>query len=377
VEGAGIATPTLNLSGGLQRAFRRKTVFVTGHTGFKGAWLTALLSTMGANVIGYALRAEDERGLFQAADIRSMCHRHIEADIRDFHRLKLELASARPHYVFHLAAQPLVRQSYVEPRETVEVNVLGTVSILDALRISEFACSVVIVTSDKTYAHPGPGRPFREDDRLGGDDVYSGSKAAAELLVSSYRRSFFPPERIRDHGVGIATGRAGNVIGGGDWSKDRIVPDVIAALQGGVAVALRNPEAIRPWQHVLDPLAGYCLLAARLAGFGTDRPSDFCEAWNFGPLPEPPIRVSELVAQLIDVYGAGSWAPAGRVGEPAEASTLSLDSSKARSRLGWSPRWSLEQAVRRTVDWYLLQENGAAPGELQVLTASQIAEYME
>jgi CDP-glucose 4,6-dehydratase len=360
----------------LRRAYAGKRVLLTGHTGFKGGWLTLWLRALGAEVTGYALAPDPMPSLFLAAGVERAC-RHVVADVRDLPRLRAVLAETRPDLVFHLAAQPLVRLSYEQPLETLQTNVLGTANLLEALRLEGRPCAVVVVTSDKCYENRERHAGYREDEAMGGHDVYSMSKGAAELVVSSYRRSFFPPAKLGTHGVAVATARAGNVVGGGDWAKDRIVPDCIGALAAGRPIQVRNPFAVRPWQHVLEPLGGYLLLGARLAGNGTDDRSAWCEAWNFGPELEDARPVREVVEALIRSWGAGSWEDRHDPAALHEAGLLRLDIEKARTRLGWGPRWRFDETFRRTVAWYRAFHGGADAGALAELCRTQIAEYLE
>jgi CDP-glucose 4,6-dehydratase len=353
--------------------YARRRVLVTGHTGFKGAWLTLWLSELGAEVTGYALPPEGERWFFVAAGVERRCRHHL-ADVRDPQRLKEVVIDANPDAVFHLAAQPLVRRSYEDPLETMAVNVMGTAHLLEAVRARAKPCSVVIVTSDKCYENREWEHGYRETDRVGGHDVYSTSKGAAELVVSAWRRSFFPPARLEDHGIRVATARAGNAIGGGDWASDRIVPDCIRALMDGRAIPVRNPTSTRPWQHVLDPLSGYLKLGARLLG---NDPAPYGEAWNFGPEPASRRTVRELVEALLAQWGSGSWEDRSDPGAPHEAALLQLAIDKARARLGWAPKWSFAEAIRHTVGWYRAQHERRPARELEALALQQIRAYGE
>lgn len=319
----------------LASAYRGRRVFLTGHTGFKGAWIAWWLRRLGATVMGYALPPSTDPNLWQALALdRDLPG--VLADVRDLDRLSRELRNFQPDVVFHLAAQALVLPSYRDPVDTFATNLMGTVNVLEAARHCESARSVVIVTTDKCYRNEGTGIPFREDDPLGGADPYSASKACAEIAVEAYRHSFWTAGR------GLATVRAGNVIGGGDWSPHRLVPDLVRANQAGQPLALRCPEARRPWQHVLDPLRGYLMLGAEL----TTDPGSFSGAWNFGPAETEARQVQELVE-----LAGGAWQPDPNP-TPPEATLLSLDSTRSRERLGWRPRWSLETAAVRTMAWY-------------------------
>ncbi len=319
----------------LATAYHGRRIFLTGHTGFKGSWLAWWLHRLGAEVAGYALAPVTQPSLWQALNLEQQlqCTR---ADIRDLPRLKQVMKAFHPDLVFHLAAQALVLPSYEDPVGTFSTNLMGTVNVLEACRDCESLRAAVVVTTDKCYLNAGTGLPFREEDPLGGSDPYSASKACAELAVSAYRHSFW------GEGRGLATVRAGNVIGGGDWSAHRLMPDLVRAIQSGQTLTLRHPEARRPWQHVLDPLHGYLALGAELAA----RPEAFSGAWNFGPPESEALQVQELVAMA-----GGAWRLEPGAAPP-EAQQLQLDSGKARSLLGWRPRWSLDIAATRTMAWY-------------------------
>jgi len=312
-----------------------------------------------------------------AAWLRSTHGRNVtvvEGDISRTDRTLQQLVE-KVDVVFHLAAQPLVRRSYSEPLETLQTNVLGTANLLESVRLEGLRCAVVVVTSDKCYENREWVHGYREEDPLGGHDVYSASKAATELVTASYRRSFFPPARLTEHGVAVASARAGNVIGGGDWARDRIVPDAIAALAEGRPIPVRNPKAVRPWQHVLEPLGGYLLLGARLLE-GESRAGAACEAWNFGPSLEASVPVSALVEALVRHWGAGKWEDRRDLEAPHEAGLLRLSIDKAWNRLGWAPRWSLQDAVSRTVAWYRAVLSGADPKSLRALCSEQIDDFL-
>jgi len=354
----------------LGAAFARRSVFVTGHTGFKGSWLSLWLSRLGARVTGYALAPSTEPSAFIAAGVRDVLSAHHEADIRDGARLAQAMRDSAPDVVLHLAAQPLVRVSYQQPRETFDVNVVGTASVLDAVRALHRPCAVVVITSDKCYDNREHTWGYRETDPLGGGDPYSASKGAAEIVVASYRHSFFPPERVHEHGVRLASARAGNVIGGGDWAQDRIVPDCIRALQRGEAIPVRNKVSTRPWQHVLEPLAGYLVLAQRLWSDG----AAFAEGWNLGPRDEDARPVQWIVEQLVDRWGQGARWQLDGGDHPHEAHFLKLDISKARSRLGWEPRWRLADALQHIVTWH---QAWLAGEDVRALCLAQIAQYTQ
>jgi len=357
----------------LRAAYAGKRILLTGHTGFKGGWLALWLRELGAEVTGYALAPDTEPSLYVAAGVAQACT-SVLADVRDLPALRSVVREMRPQAVFHLAAQPLVRRSYEEPVHTFETNVVGTASVLEAVRLEGRPCAVLVVTSDKCYENPERLHGYREDEAMGGHDPYSASKGAAELVVASFRRSFFPPARLAEHGVALASARAGNVVGGGDWARDRIVPDAIAALAAGRPVPVRNPAAVRPWQHVLEPLGGYLLLGARLLG---PEAAAHCEAWNLGPRFEDARPVRAVVEAVIRAWGSGSWEDRHDPRAPHEAGVLRLSVEKAMGRLGWRPRWGFERTFERTVEWYRAFHAGAAPAELAALCRRQIADYLE
>lgn len=318
-----------------------RRVFVTGHTGFKGAWLSLLLHRLGAAVSGYSHEVPDE-GLFRAAGVEDVLARHVVADVRDLPGLRDAMHAARPQIVVHMAAQSLVRASYADPAGTYATNLMGTVNVLEAARHLDGVSALIVVTSDKCYEDAGDRAAHRETDRLGGDDPYSSSKACAELAAASYRSSFASSRAT------VATVRAGNVIGGGDWARDRLVPDAIRACRAGRELAIRNPDAIRPWQHVLDPLCGYLMLAERVSrGDGS-----CCEAWNFGPPARSHVTVGRFATELARRWGADARWTVQSGPEPRESAYLALDSGKAERRLGWRPRFGLEDALDMTVAWY-------------------------
>lgn len=345
--------------------WRGRRVLVTGHTGFKGSWLSMWLSELGARVTGFALPPPTRPSLFELAKIGDRLT-HVEGDVRDIAALRQAFEASRPELVLHLAAQSLVRRSYREPAETYQTNVVGTLNVLEQCRASTSVRSVIVVTSDKCYANQPPHRPHREDDPLGGDDPYSSSKACAELVTAAYRRAFFQPPAA----AAVATVRAGNVIGGGDFAEERLVPDVVRAAAGGERLALRNPGAVRPWQHVLEPLAGYLMLCERLdAG---DR--GCAEAWNFGPAAEDAKPVAWVAQRTLQLLGrAQDWRDQPDRAMP-EAETLMLDSTKARERLSWRPRLGVEAALEWTAQWHRDCSGGADPAQL---TLEQIRRYGE
>lgn len=342
-----------------------RRVLVTGDTGFKGSWLSLWLTCLGAEVIGFALPPEGERPLFEQLGLRQYI-RHIDGDIRDLGQLAAVFDAHRPEVVIHLAAQALVRASYEDPKHTMDTNVGGAVNLLEAVRRTSSVRSLVFITSDKCYLNKEWVWGYRETDELGGRDPYSASKAAAELVFAAYRDSYF--EAVAE--LGLATARAGNVIGGGDWARDRIIPDCIRALEAGRPVPVRNPHATRPWQHVLEPLSGYLTLASRLL----DRPKDFGGAWNFGPPVGSARTVGELVEAAVGHWGRGSFEVATEVGAPHEARLLQLNTDRAAIDLGWTPRWSVDETIEKTVGWY--REVIAEGGRPRAVCERQIGEYM-
>ncbi|MBN2909549.1 CDP-glucose 4,6-dehydratase [Polycladomyces sp. WAk] len=327
-----------------------KKVLVTGHTGFKGSWLCLWLSYWGAEVTGYALRPPTQPSLFQLAGVGSMIT-SIHGDIRDGNKLKDALLDTDPDIIIHMAAQPLVRESYVSPLKTYETNVLGTVHLFEAVRqavkLGKRVRAVINVTTDKCYENKEWAWGYRENDRLGGYDPYSNSKACSELVTASYRNSFFSARDYPSHGIALATARAGNVIGGGDWATDRLVPDCIRALLKSEKIKVRNPGAIRPWQHVLEPLSGYLMLAQKLYEHGPE----YAKGWNFGPDDSDAKPVGWIVEQICNKWGRGASFELDRSIQPHEAHYLKLDSSRARMELGWRPRWTVEEALERVIEW--------------------------
>ena len=339
-----------------------KRVLITGHTGFKGSWLTFWLRMLGADIAGYSLAPDTSPNLFESLQIDRGI-RSITADVRDLEKLDAVVSQSKPDIIFHLAAQSLVRRGYRQPVETYSTNVMGTVNVLETVRQSDFVKSVVVVTTDKVYENQERSEPYRETERLGGFDPYSNSKACAELVVSAYRDSFFSDKRVL-----VATARAGNVIGGGDWSEDRLLPDVFRSLIFDEKLQIRNPDSIRPWQHVLEPLAGYLLLAQRLY----NGEAELARAWNFGPREEDSMPVAGVLNLIREVWnGDLDWTtPVEK--QPHEAKILKLDSTSANKHLDWVPKLSLHQALEMTTEWY----KGARDGEdLQELTKAQINFY--
>jgi CDP-glucose 4,6-dehydratase len=349
-------------------AFAGRRVFLTGHTGFKGGWLALSLARLGASVRGYALDPSTEPSLFAAARIGQVVH-DVRGDIRDAARLDHAMREFEPDIVFHLAAQPLVRRSYTDPVGTYATNVIGTAHLLESIRTLPSVRAVVVVTTDKCYLNREWHWGYRETDPLGGHDPYSSSKACAEILCASYRKSFFSPERS-EHKVALATARAGNVIGGGDWSEDRLIPDLIRGFIDGEPVPIRRPLSVRPWQHVLEPIAGYLLLVEKLLS-GDE---NFADAWNFGPWDDDAWPVERIATAMARRWGGGAaWFRAGDQSVH-EAGLLKLDSSKARAELGWQPRLRLDTALEWLVDWYQAWQGGT---DMQSFTLKQIVAYAQ
>lgn len=347
----------------MTRAFwKDRRVFVTGHTGFKGGWLTLSLMAAGARVHGYSLAPPTEPNLFTVARVESALGGHAIADVRDGDSLRRELERASPSIVFHLAAQPLVRESYRDPVGTYAVNVMGTVNLLEAVRTTPGIAAVVNVTTDKCYANREWAWGYRESEPLGGRDPYSNSKACSELVTAAYRDSF-----LATAGVLVATARAGNVIGGGDWAAERLLPDFFRAVDAGVALEVRYPGATRPWQHVLEPVSGYMRLAEQLVTVGASR----AKSWNFGPADEDARPVSWLLDRLSESSPGAAWKPV--AGSHAhEAGYLKLDSSLARSELDWRPRWNLQTALDKTIEWHSARRTGA---DMRAVTLRQIRDH--
>jgi CDP-glucose 4,6-dehydratase len=324
-----------------------KKIFVTGHTGFKGAWFITWLHQLGAHIKGFALLPEDANGLFNIIKDK-FSFEHVIGDIRNKQLLEKEILDFQPDFIFHLAAQALVRKSYEIPSETFEVNVTGTANVLEAVNKLEKKCTVVVITTDKVYENIEADYLYKEDDRLGGYDPYSASKAATEIVVSSFRNSFFNINRYSVHQKVIISARAGNVIGGGDWSKDRIIPDIVRSLKNSEKIFVRNPHAVRPWQHVLEPLGGYLLI-----GMLADKNAPaFSGAYNFGPLPTDHVPVKGLVETAIHCWGSGEWINGYDATQPHEAGLLQLSIEKAIQVLGWQPKLKSREAIEWTIDWY-------------------------
>jgi CDP-glucose 4,6-dehydratase len=344
--------------------WRGKRVLLTGHSGFKGSWLALWLDSLGAKVSGFSLDVPTSPSLFEAARVRESL-RDTRGDVRDLHAVRAAMDEARPEVVFHLAAQSLVRQSYAQPVETYATNVMGTAYMLEAARSAASVRAVLIVTSDKCYDNRESGRAYVETDPIGGHDPYSSSKGCAELVTAAYRNSFFKETK-----AGIASARAGNVIGGGDWSQDRLIPDIYRAAAAREPVRIRNPKAVRPWQHVLEPLAGYLLLAERLHAEGTPAAG----AWNFGPDKADSRPVAEVADRVVKLWGDGLRWEQDSASHPHEAILLRLDSAKARKHLAWQPRLALDDALAWTVDWY---RAFLGRQDMRRVTLAQIARYAD
>jgi CDP-glucose 4,6-dehydratase len=351
----------------LSSFYNNKKVFITGHTGFKGTWLMAILHQLGANVKGYALAPEDSKPFHDLFSSYDLCE-SIISDVRNKERLRSEIISFQPDYVFHLAAQPLVLRSYEIPAETFEINVAGTANLLESVKELEKKCSIVVITTDKVYENKEQNILYEESDRLGGYDPYSASKACTEIVVESFRNSFFNTGKFESHRKAIASARAGNVIGGGDWSKNRIIPDTARALLNGEIVKVRNPDSVRPWQHVLEPLTGYLLLG----GFLYDQPLLFSRAYNFGPYPEDHLTVKELVELSIQLWGSGKFEINGPDIKFHEANLLQLNINRAITELGWMPKLNAKEAISWTIEWYKKDISRQAD-----FTFEQINNYLE
>ncbi len=350
---------------GINREFwADRRVFVTGHTGFMGGWLCLWLARLGAQVTGYALAPPTRPSLFDSTGLTGMV-RSVTGDVRDLARLGDAIAMSGAEIVFHLAAQPLVRRAFARPVETFATNLMGTVNLMEALRPARHVAGAVIVTTDKVYDNGGRLQGYGEADRLGGQEAYGASKACAELAVAAYRESYFS---AHPGGIGIASVRAGNIVGGGDWASDRLVPDAMSAFQAGRKLKLRHPQAVRPWQHVLEPVSGMLALAERV----TADPKAWSEAWNFGPSAADSRPVSAVADLLAELWGGDAGWVAGPDGGPHEAQILMLSSAKAADRLGWRPRWSLERTLKDTVEWYKAH---IADGDMREICNRQIAAY--
>jgi CDP-glucose 4,6-dehydratase len=349
--------------------WKGKRVFITGHTGFKGSWLSLWLTHLGSKVTGYALAPASTPSLFDLAKVKSI-FLSIEADVRDIEQLSDALTETKPHIVFHLAAQSLVRTSYEDPLLTYQTNVMGTVNLLESIRRLKLPCSVINVTTDKCYENKEWHWGYREADPLGGFDPYSNSKACSELITASYRSSFFNPASFQEHKVALATARAGNVVGGGDWAKDRLIPDVLNALVNKQTLDIRYPNAVRPWQHVFEPLHGYLMLGEALHARGPE----CAKAWNFGPNEQETFTVAEMADKLASLWGQKNiWREAPGV-HSHEAHQLRLDTSLARHELGWKPMLSIDNALKLIVDWEKARLSSA---DVRQISLQQIKDYQQ
>lgn len=347
--------------------YKGKKVLITGQTGFKGSWLSIWLKELGAEVIGISLDPHSKKDNYALANLKE----HIidlRGDIRDGQLMKKTFQQYQPDIVFHLAAQPLVRLSYEIPAETYEVNVMGTINILEAIKATPNIKVGVMITTDKCYENKEQIWGYREDEPMGGYDPYSSSKGAAEIAISSWRRSFFNSKEYEKHGKSIASVRAGNVIGGGDWAADRIIPDCIRALENNLPIEIRSPKAVRPWQHVLEPLGGYMLLAMKM----WEEPTKYCEGWNFGPRAESITPVWEVATKIVENYGQGELKDISDPSALHEANFLMLDINKAKFRLGWEPKMNIDQCIGLTTDWYKRYKNM----DVYDLCVEQIEQYI-
>lgn len=328
--------------------YNGKTVLVTGHTGFKGSWLSIWLNMMGAKVVGYSLDPYSERGNFEACHLHDRLLADVRGDTRDYEKLNQTIKQYRPEIIFHLAAQALVRKAYAHPKETYETNLMGSLNIMEAVRENDCVKTVVMITSDKCYENVVQIWGYKETDRMGGYDPYSSSKGCTELMISSYRNSYFNPQDYAKHGKAVASVRAGNVIGGGDWSADRLIPDCIRFIEAGKDIEIRNPIATRPWEHVLEPLSGYLRVGEKLI----EDPVKYATSFNFGPHISANKTVWEVVSRLVGYYGKGRVVDVSNPADLHENTLLNLDVTKAYVMLGWEARWNLQEAIEKTVDWY-------------------------
>ena len=333
--------------------FKDAKVLVTGHTGFKGSWLVAILNRLGAQVTGYALEPNSSPSLYNVIQGDQLCH-SIIGDIRDAQKVHQTILDVQPDFVFHLAAQPIVRTSYQIPAETFEVNGMGTVHVLDGIRMLKKDCVGVMITTDKVYENNEKGKAYKESDRLGGHDPYSSSKAVAEIIIESYRKSFFGVSKFPEFHKPIASARAGNVIGGGDWAADRLIPDIVRALSENRPIQIRNPLSVRPWQHVLEPLSGYLTLASKMVR----NPILYADSFNFGPKANDVLTVQQMTEMAIEIWGKGTFIFPELEEQPHEAGLLSLSIKKAETILNWKPLWNAHQALSNTLEWYQSFYNG-------------------
>ena len=346
-------TPGFWINMHLEDNFQEKSILVTGHTGFKGSWICLWLSKLGAKVHGYSLPPHTDPSHYTEARIHELLASERFGNICDKDVFAEYIHEVKPDCIFHLAAQPIIRRSYRIPVETFETNVMGSIYLMDALRTLAHPCTVVMITSDKCYLNTNQVWGYRECDPLGGHDPYSASKAAAEIAIASYRDSYFPPEKIGEHKIHLASVRAGNVIGGGDWAEDRIIPDAARAVTTGTPLELRSPQAIRPWQHVLEPLSGYLLLAAKMMREDYHGGAPFESAWNFGPIPTENATVLEIVQEFYRIWDSGETKYDPALAKLPEAAVLRLSSEKAMTFLGWKPIWSISETIEKTASWYM------------------------
>jgi len=328
--------------------YQGKTVMVTGHTGFKGSWLAIWLNKMGARVVGYALEPYSIRGNYGASHLDKHLYADLRGDTRDLNKLDAAVKEFKPEIIFHLAAQALVRPSYEQPRETFETNFMGSVNVMETMRKNDCLRTAVMITSDKCYENVEQIWGYKETDRMGGQDPYSASKGCTELMLRAYQHSYFNPEKYKVHGKAMATVRAGNVIGGGDWSKDRLIPDCIRSIEANKPIEIRNPVATRPWEHVLEPLSGYLRVGQKLM----EEPVKYSTSFNFGPGLAANKPVREVVHRLVDYYGQGSVVDAFDPNAVHENTLLNLDVTKAYNMLQWEAKWNLDEMIHKTVDWY-------------------------
>lgn len=347
--------------------YKNRKVLITGHTGFKGSWLCLLLHELGADVYGYALEPPTQPSMFQEAKINKLVHSYI-GDIRDYSHLQKVFLKVQPEIVIHMAAQPLVRESYKNPVETYSINVMGTVNVLEACRHTPSVKAIVNVTTDKCYENHEWLWGYRENEPMGGYDPYSNSKGCSELVTSAYRNSYFNPAKYSEHGVALASARAGNVIGGGDWAEDRLIPDFIRGITIGEKVCIRSPYAIRPWQHVLEPLTGYLTLSAKLFTEGPE----YAEGWNFGPDDRDAKNVEWIIQKICTLWGEGALYEVDTNPQPHEANYLKLDCSKAKEMLCWFPKWAIETSLKSIVEWNKAFINGE---DIRLVTERQIEDY--
>jgi len=347
--------------------YKDRKVFITGHTGFKGSWISILLNWLGADVYGYALMPPTDPSLFVMAEIDQLVHSTI-GDVRDYDFLLETIKLIQPEFIIHMAAQPLVRESYRNPRETYEINVMGTVNLLDAVRQVKSVKAILNVTTDKCYENKEWHWGYRENEPMGGYDPYSNSKGCSELVTSAFRSSYFNPKDYAGHGVALASARAGNVIGGGDWAGDRLIPDFIRAILQGEKVKIRSPHAIRPWQHVLEPLTGYLALCERLYNSGPE----YAEGWNFGPDDADAQNVEWIISKICKFWGDNAAFELDNAPQPHEANYLKLDCSKAKAMLGWYPKWNLETTLQSIVDWTKAYQKKE---DMRLVSLSQIEQF--